>query len=294
MLYTENPFLSSKRLTSKRWVVCCALLCMAGLGADVFGEGAEPRKFRDRKGNVILTNRSHVYRNKPGMQDLGVILKPIKVPSQYRGVSIQSPRHIRNLIQYYARRYRLDENLVFAVIQAESAFNPNAKSSAGACGLMQLMPGTAAEMGVKNIFDPAENIAGGSQYLSQMLRIFKGDVRLALAAYNAGPNTVKRYGGIPPYAETQNYVTTVLKAQKAYLGGGKSYKEDRIQKRKSSGYKSIRIARDSNHRFTIYFHSGLSQPADGITDKDPYYEIEINRRSYIVRKVHVKEIKDQG
>ena len=122
------------------------------------------------------------------------------------------------LIQRYApiidtasRAYGVDKNLVHAVISAESAYNPVALSKAGAMGLMQLMPQTARRYGVKNIYDPSENIHGGVRYLKDLLVMFNGNVELAVAAYNAGENAVIRAGNkIPPYAETVHYVPKVL------------------------------------------------------------------------------------
>lgn len=113
------------------------------------------------------------------------------------------------LVARSAAQQGLDPALVRAVVQAESGFNPRAVSPAGAKGLMQLMDGTARALGVRDAFDPAENVAGGTRYLRQLLTQF-GDERLALAAYNAGPGAVQRYGGVPPFDETQRYVATVL------------------------------------------------------------------------------------
>lgn len=108
-----------------------------------------------------------------------------------------------------ADKYEVDPALVRAVIHAESAFNYKAISKAGAQGLMQLMPGTAKDLGVSNAFNANENIEGGVKYLAQLLSEFDGDIKLATAAYNAGPNAVKKYNGIPPYSETKVYVERV-------------------------------------------------------------------------------------
>jgi soluble lytic murein transglycosylase-like protein len=114
------------------------------------------------------------------------------------------------LIRQAAARNRLDPDLLQAVVEAESDYNPNCRSSCGALGLMQLMPGTARALGVSNPLDPAANLEGGARYLRQQLDRF-GEVDLALAAYNAGPNAVARHGGVPPFRETQAYVQRVLR-----------------------------------------------------------------------------------
>lgn len=113
-------------------------------------------------------------------------------------------------IKEAGNKFGIDPDLISAVITQESGFNPFATSHAGAKGLMQLMPDTALSLGVNNVFDPRENIFGGVAYLRQLLDRFKGNLSLALAAYNAGPGAVEKYGGIPPYQETQNYVKSIL------------------------------------------------------------------------------------
>ena len=118
-----------------------------------------------------------------------------------------------------ASKYGVAPELVAAVIWAESSGDPNARSHRGARGLMQLMPKTAKELGVTQILDPRENVEGGTRYLRQMLDAHEGDVSLALAAYNAGPEAVHRYRGIPPYRETREYVGRVIRVYERALGG---------------------------------------------------------------------------
>lgn len=122
------------------------------------------------------------------------------------------------IINQAAQRYNVDPALIKAVIQQESGGRNGLTSSCGAGGLMQLMPATARSLGCNNVMDPQQNIMAGTKYLSQMLRRYNGNVRLALAAYNAGPGNVNKYGGVPPFRETQNYVRNITANYARYQG----------------------------------------------------------------------------
>ncbi len=124
--------------------------------------------------------------------------------------SIKSPAEYESIINDVSKKYNISTKVINAVIKAESSFNPDSVSSAGAMGLMQLMPATAKGLGVSNPMDPAQNIEGGVKYLNYQLKRFDGNLEYALAAYNAGPGAVIKYGGVPPYKETQAYVKKIM------------------------------------------------------------------------------------
>jgi hypothetical protein len=248
------------------------------------------RQFRDDNGTITITNVPDKYEKRKGYIEVEIKYEPIKVAAQYkrlRSAKEYTSGTIANLVKQYSKTYALDENLVYAVIGAESGGNPYAVSSAGARGLMQLMPGTADEMGVKDIFDPAQNIAGGTQYLAKMLNLFDNNVELALAAYNAGPNAVIEHNGIPPYAETQQYVRAICAqvgtktkrtATPVYAVHGSKPKPDALPSKKPC--------------YIVHFRSGYTQAAEKVIDEDPYYYIQYGNRTALVRKERVAKISE--
>jgi soluble lytic murein transglycosylase-like protein len=192
-------------------VVCGALLAvllgMAPAAADIY-------MYEDSEGVLHFFTDTPTDRRKVFTRDNK---KDRKARTAFRlSGNARDPKEFEPIIDSYAAEYGVDKSLVKAMILVESGYDPNAVSPKGAVGLMQLMPGTAQGLRVANSFDPAENIRGGVRYLRFLLDTFKGNVRLALAAYNAGLSTVTRYGGIPPYEETRNYVAKVMDYRRYY------------------------------------------------------------------------------
>lgn len=142
-------------------------------------------------------------------------VKPRRIVMPEPGAAKRATRY-DNYIREAARLYRIPEALIRAVIKVESNFDPRSVSPANAHGLMQLLPSTAERMMVNDIFDPRQNILGGTRYLRILANTFNGNLQLTVAGYNAGERAVARYGGIPPYEETQNYVVSVLSLYEAY------------------------------------------------------------------------------
>jgi len=206
-----------------RWSIALGVLLLAGVfptaNADIY-------QFVDENGVVHFTNVSG-----------GRVKKPSKIVAENRKTASSSeastggaenrsqqsdsiPVSYVNIINSACSRFGVDPSLVHAIVKVESDFNPFAISRKGATGLMQLMPQTATTMNVRNTFSPDENVEGGVKYLRYLLDRYEGNITLALAAYNAGETAVKKWGTIPPYKETQEYVKKILQI---YNGTGKAF-----------------------------------------------------------------------
>jgi len=190
------------------------LLCIFIFSLISMPSQADIYKYVDKHGRVILTDKpahtgyKRLVKTWKGWEEA-------KLPKNFNWVKNQ--KKFDPTIRSISKMYKLPPTLVHAVITAESSYNPNAISRAGAVGLMQLMPETAKRFGVSNRRDPKQSIYGGSRYLRHLLKLFKNDLSLALAAYNAGEGAVKKYGNkIPPYKETRNYVNKVIRYYKKY------------------------------------------------------------------------------
>lgn len=184
-------------------------LCLLLLAAPLMASASEGiYRYVEKDGTIVYTNVAP--KNAKARKMKGSFSPPPARSAPVRGRS-RTPREYEEHIVAAARRYRIPTPLVRAIMHAESNFNPNALSNKGASGLMQLMPATAAEMYVKDIFDERDNIEGGVRYLRVLANMFDGDMVKMIAAYNAGPEAVRKHGGqVPPYAETQAYVKKVL------------------------------------------------------------------------------------
>lgn len=185
-------------------------VCAIPSNADIY-------RYEDDEGIVHFTDAPTDKRFKVFMRDLK---KDRELRTKLKYASSVNPAEYEQLIKNCADKYGVNSSLVKAVIHAESGYNPNAVSSKGASGLMQLMPGTAKSLKVADRFNPKDNVEGGVKYLRFLLDTFRGDVSLALAAYNAGLSKVSKYGGIPPYNETRTYVNRVLSYMQTYQSSG--------------------------------------------------------------------------
>ena len=221
---------SLARPVARRAVAIAVLVALSGVAAQV-AAAQDVYSFRDRRGVQHFTNVPSDNRYRAMPMDRARVMRISYSPrgdaaaAKRRGIRTLSrdsiwrepPADLDKLIDATARRYGVETALVHAVVRAESAFNHLAISSAGAQGLMQLMPGTAAEVGVRDAFHPEQNLEGGVYYLQQLIERFNGNTQLAVAGYNAGPGAVERFGGVPPYAETIEYLDRVFRYRQEYL-----------------------------------------------------------------------------
>jgi soluble lytic murein transglycosylase-like protein len=189
-----------------RAVLCALLLAVPASAGGIY-------KYVEKDGTIVYTNvppnRSNVAHARRIDGEFRAAPAPT-APARVSDMTKKALTEFDDLITSAALRYKMPVNLVRAVMHAESAFDPTAVSVVGASGLMQLMPDTAREMYVKDIFDAKDNIEGGVRYLRVLTNMFDGDMVKIVAAYNAGPDAVKKYEGVPPYAETQAYVKKVV------------------------------------------------------------------------------------
>lgn len=204
------PTSIARHTALKAAVFFCLLMAPYAAHSDIY-------RYVDEDDIVHFTDAPTDKRFKVFMRDLK---KDKELRTKLRYASSVNPAEFEQLIKACSVKYGVNECLVKAVIHAESGYNPNAVSSKGASGLMQLMPGTAKSLKVADRFNPKDNVEGGVKYLRFLLDTFRGDVSLAVAAYNAGLSKVAKYGGIPPYNETRTYVNRVLSYMKSYQESG--------------------------------------------------------------------------
>ncbi|MBX7143827.1 MAG: lytic transglycosylase domain-containing protein [Oligoflexia bacterium] len=219
------------------------------LGLTVLSLSASPEH--------ALANPIYVFKDKGGAIRFTTKPPPSGVPAEVftaKGIpySILGPRRPKVIgrrlyteqhstpIAQASETTGLPEDLIRSVIHAESAFQSSAVSPKGARGLMQLMPALAHEYGVKNSFDPAQNILAGTRYLASLLSNYRGDLKLALAAYNAGPGAVEQYGGVPPYEETRQYIETVMALRTRYAAARNNTKAAGLFSKKASPSSHVR------------------------------------------------------
>jgi soluble lytic murein transglycosylase-like protein len=184
----------------------CPVLLVVSLAAAVPAE-AQIYSWRDASGHLVLSNKP--MNAASGEVTTYAVPGPSLLRTTAQPVGVEGAGKYDALIREHARVNGVSADLVRAVIRAESGFNPHAISPKGAMGLMQLMPATARDLGVSNPFHPEENIRGGVTYLARLLARYDQNLELALAAYNAGPGAVERYGAVPPYRETRDYVKKI-------------------------------------------------------------------------------------
>jgi len=206
--------------SGKQLGITAAFLLVASLPASAaemamlrngFSIRHEHHQERDAVTRLYLTGAPNNYVDVPTAEILS--FEEIELPPAPAPTPTPTPAPVNTLdavVSAAGTRNNIDPDLIISVIRAESGFNPNAVSSKGAKGLMQLMPRTAASLGVLNILDPVDNVEGGTRYLRDLLDLYHNDLLKTLAAYNAGPQRVEQYQGVPPYRETRAYITRII------------------------------------------------------------------------------------
>ncbi len=219
-------------MTRSPWTMALVFMHAMAFAAGAAREATAGVEARLLDGELVFTSRPE---RKPGASPASMSLGRKGRPAP--------PEEIGHLVEEVSRRYAVDPALVTTVISVESGFNQRAVSPKGARGLMQLMPETARQYGVSDAHDPRQNIEGGVAYLTDLLRQYGGDMRLALAAYNAGPEAVARASGVPSFAETRAYIRKIEDGYGKLPGGGVVSKDGSAVARPRGG--PIRAARDS-------------------------------------------------
>ena len=242
-----------------------------------------------RKKILAVHKRKNEYPNARDFAGVDLAFVPIRAAlrASYPLLTLFAvPAQIEKLAKDAAQEYGLDVYLILGVIKVESDFNPAAVSVAGARGLMQLMPETALDMGVTDVFDPAQNIAAGSQYLAKLSQMFNNDPRLTLAAYHAGPGAVKKYNGVPPYKGVEEYIQRVQgHAARFAEEGVKDIVTAQILAPQPSS-----LPQTPQKHYIIQFENGLTQRAEVIVSADEYYLVTYEGRTDRISKDHVARI----
>ena len=227
----------------------------SAMNGAVVDRSRTPKAFAAPQQRLMYwSNTEHRYKPVPHASPMAIeaarsAVAEVEQPSGLVRSSQATPREVDDAIEQAARRHNVDANLVRALIRVESNFNPQAVSRKGAIGLMQLMPQTARQLNVTNPFDPVQNVDAGVRHLKKLLQDFGGNVKLSLAAYNAGEGAVHRSSGIPNYAETKNYVKriTALYAN----GDGAQLRALSSPRYQALRYEPVRVSRDSQGVLTF-------------------------------------------